>query len=110
RDGLEATRASLRTREAPPGEAAGTEAVRAWACAGLERVTAVSFDAEKPVMRRAAAGELSLEGRALFIVYGFRADGARVERSAPVTLRIANADAALVEGGVPRYTLLLGAV
>jgi hypothetical protein len=97
RDALETTRAALRARGTQPGDAEGIAVLRAWAWKDLERVALVSFDVQgKPEIERKKDKDLlevwDLRGTAVFVVDGFRADGARVERSAVVALRLANAE------------------
>jgi hypothetical protein len=98
RDALETTRAALRRRDAgAAGEPEGIATLRAWAWKDLDRVAMVSFDVEgKPEIERKKEKDFleawELRGTATFVVDGFRADGARVERSAVVALRLANAD------------------
>jgi hypothetical protein len=97
RDALEATRAALRRRDAGATvEPEGMAALRAWAWKDLDRVALVSFDVEgKPEMKKSlleGSERWSLVGKALFVVDGFRADGARVERRARVLLRLLNLD------------------
>jgi enediyne biosynthesis protein E4 len=93
RDALEKTRAALRSRAAAPGDPEGIAALRAWAWTDLERVALVSFDVEgKPGIEKNFLEKWALHGTAVFVVDGFRADGARVERSARVLLELADAD------------------
>ena len=98
RDALETTRAALRKRDAgAPGEPEGIAALRAWAWKDLDRVALVSFDVEgKPEIKRIKKNLLErweLRGTAVFVVDGFRADGARVERAARVSFVLQNVDA-----------------
>ena len=98
RDALETTRAALRKRDAgAPGEPEGIAALRAWAWKDLDRVALVSFDVEgKPEIKRIKKDFLErweLRGTAVFVVDGFRADGARVERAARVLFVLQNVDA-----------------
>jgi hypothetical protein len=98
RDALETTRAALRKRDAgAPGEPEGIAALRAWAWKDLDRVALVSFDVEgKPEIKRIKKDFLErweLRGTAVFVVDGFRADGARVERAARVSFVLQNVDA-----------------
>jgi hypothetical protein len=97
RDALETTRAALRKRDAgAPGEPEGIAALRAWAWKDLDRVALVSFDVEgKPEIKRIKKDFLErweLRGTAVFVVDGFRADGARVERAARVSFVLQNVD------------------
>src|SRR5512141_3192947 len=100
RDALETTRAALRRRDAGgAAEAEGIAALRAWAWKDLDRVALVSFDVEgKPEIERKKKKEKDflevweLRGTATFVVDGFRADGARVERAARVSFVLPNAD------------------
>ena len=87
---------------AQPGEPEGIAALRAWAWKDLDRVALVSFDVEgKPEIERKRERERredflevwELRGTATFVVDGFRADGARVERAAKVAFVLPNADA-----------------
>jgi hypothetical protein len=98
RDALETTRAALRKRDAgAPGEPEGIAALRAWAWKDLDRVALVSFDVKgKPEIKRIKKDFLErweLSGTAVFVVDGFRADGARVERAARVSFVLQNVDA-----------------
>jgi hypothetical protein len=100
RDALETTRAALRAKSAQRGDPEGIAAVRDWAWKDLERIAIVSFDVEgRPEIERKKAKEKDflevweLRGTAVFIVDGFRADGARVERAARVAFVLPNADA-----------------
>src|SRR6266545_1233969 len=105
RDALERTRAALRRRDAGAAkEPDGLAALRAWAWKDLDRVAEVSFDVEgKPTIEKKKEDgkekdkdfleKWELRGTATFVVDGFRADGARVERAARVSLVLANADA-----------------
>jgi hypothetical protein len=98
RDALETTRAALRKRDAgAPGEPEGIAALRAWAWKDLDRVALVSFDVEgKPEIKRIKkdfSERWELRGTAVFVVDGFRADGARVERAARVSFVLQNVDA-----------------
>ncbi|MGZ5426287.1 MAG: FG-GAP repeat domain-containing protein, partial [Thermoanaerobaculia bacterium] len=94
RDALERTRAALRRRDAgSAGESEGIAALRAWAWKDLDRVALVSFDvAGKPEIKKNLLEGWELTGTAAFVVDGFRADGARVERRAHVSLRLPDAD------------------
>jgi hypothetical protein len=96
RDALEKARAALRTRDAQPGDPEGIAPLRAWAWKDLDRVALVSFDVSgKPEIKRIKKDFLEkweLTGTALFTIDGFRTDGARVERSAHVSLRLPDAD------------------
>src|SRR5450759_2270994 len=88
RDALERTRAALRTREAAPADPDGVGALRAWAWADLDRIALVSFDvAGKPEIKKNFLERWTLVGKAVFVVDGFREDGARVERTALVAPR-----------------------
>ena len=109
RDALETTRAALRRRNAgAAGEAEGIEALRAWAWKDLDRVALVSFDvAGKPEIEKVKEKNFlekwELRGTAAFVVDGFRADGARVERAAKVSFVLPNLD---VQGGDFSVSLL----
>jgi len=93
RDALERTRAALRTREAAPADPDGVGALRAWAWADLDRIALVSFDvAGKPEIKKNFLERWTLVGKAVFVVDGFREDGARVERTALVALSVLDAD------------------
>jgi enediyne biosynthesis protein E4 len=96
RDALEATRAALRARDAQPGDPDGIGSLRAWAWKDLERVSLVSFDVEgKPEIKKnflEGSERWTLHGTAVFVVDGFRADGARVERQSTVSLVLLNVD------------------
>jgi hypothetical protein len=93
RDALERTRAALRTREAAPADPDGMDALRAWAWADLDRIALVSFDvAGRPEIKKNFLERWILVGKAVFVVDGFRKDGARVERTALVALSVLDAD------------------
>ncbi|MEX1246090.1 MAG: CRTAC1 family protein [Thermoanaerobaculia bacterium] len=77
RDGCEAARRALRSREATPADPEGIAALRSWAWDGLDRLAYVHYRVEKP---RHDGEETS--GPVTFTVGGFRPDGSRVERSA----------------------------
>lgn len=85
RDACEATRRALRSREATPADPDGIAALRCWAWNGLERIGYVDFRVEKPQHEIGRDRERT-SGHVLFTVGGFRPDGARVERSAEVTV------------------------
>src|ERR1017187_6443299 len=103
RDALETTRAALRRRDAgAAGEPEGIATLRAWAWKDLDRVALVSFDVEgKPEIERRKEKDKDkdflerweVRGTAVFVVDGFRADGARVERAARVAFVLPNSDA-----------------
>jgi hypothetical protein len=99
RNALETTRAALRRRDAgAAGEPEGIAGLRAWAWKDLDRVALVSFDVEgRPEIKKdlLERGRWALQGKADFVVDGFRADGARVERRALVLLRLPDTDAPL---------------
>jgi len=102
RDALETTREALRAKSAQRGDPEGIAAIREWAWKDLERMAIVSFDVEgKPEIERKKEKDSlevwELRGTAVFTIDGFRGDGARVERSAVVALRLTNADTP--EGG-----------
>ena len=108
RDALETTRAALRRRDAgAPGEPAGIAELRAWAWKDLERVAIVSFDVSgKPEIKKIKKDffeKWELRGTAAFVVDGFRADGARVERAAKVSFLLPNVDA---QGGTFSVSIL----
>src|SRR5450830_662635 len=93
RDALERTRAALRTREAAPADPDGMGALRTWAWADLDHIVLVSFDvAGKPEIKKNFLERWTLVGKAVFVVDGFREDGARVERTALVALSVLDAD------------------
>ncbi|MEO8586630.1 MAG: VCBS repeat-containing protein, partial [Acidobacteriota bacterium] len=107
RDALETTRAALRAKSAQPGDPEGIAALRTWAWKDLDRIELISFDVTgKPEIRKTSEKDKEkdflerweLGGTAVFVVDGFRADGARVERSALVSLLLPDADSA---GGSP---------
>jgi hypothetical protein len=81
RDGVEAARRALKSRDPRPGDPDGIAPLRAWAWKDLDRIAAVSFRVEKP-SHDVSPGRERTAGRVAFTVDGFRADGARVERSA----------------------------
>src|ERR1022692_2302256 len=106
RDALERTRAALRSRDAQQGDPEGIAALRAWAWKDLDRIAIVSFDVEgKPEIERKREKEKDkneekdflelweLRGTATFVVDGFRADGARVERAARFAFVLPSVDA-----------------
>jgi hypothetical protein len=81
RDACEATRRSLRSREATSGDPDGIAPLRAWAWDGLDRIAFVDYRVEKPTHDIRGGHEVT-SGRVAFTVGGFRSDGARVERAA----------------------------
>jgi hypothetical protein len=81
RDACEATRRALRSRDATAADPAGIGELRAWAWKGLDRLGYVDYRVEKPTHEIGSSQEKT-SGRVVFHVGGFRADGARVERSA----------------------------
>jgi enediyne biosynthesis protein E4 len=85
RDGVEAARRALASRQPRSDDPAGIAALRAWVWKDLDRVASVSFRVEKPSHEIAASRERTA-GRVEFTVDGFRTDGARVERSAAATV------------------------
>ncbi|MGE5275911.1 MAG: CRTAC1 family protein [Acidobacteriota bacterium] len=85
RDACEATRRALRSRVATAGDPEGIAALRSWAWAGLERIGYVDFRVQKPSHEIRPERERT-SGRVLFTVGGFASGGARVERSAEVTV------------------------
>jgi len=85
RDGVEAARRALRSRDARPADPDGIAPLRAWAWKDLDRIAAVSFRVEKP-SHDASPGRERTAGRVAFTVDGFRSDGARVERTASATV------------------------
>ncbi|HEX4438445.1 MAG TPA: CRTAC1 family protein [Thermoanaerobaculia bacterium] len=85
RDACEAARRALRSRETTPADPAGIGPLRDWAWSGLDRVGYVDYRVEKPTHRTGGPVETTT-GSVTFTVGGFRADGARVERSARVTV------------------------
>jgi hypothetical protein len=100
RDALETTRGALRRPDAGAAvEPEGIAVLRAWAWKDLDRVAIVSFDVDgKPEIERKKEKDKDflerweLRGTAIFVVDGFRTDGARVERSAKVAFVLPNAD------------------
>ncbi len=90
RDANEAIRRALRNPSAAETDPDGIAELRAWAWNGLDRLGYVDYRVEKPTHD----GETTT-GPVTFTVGGFRADGARVERSA---------SAVVTEAG-GRYTL-----
>src|SRR5664280_2848232 len=97
-----ASLARLRRNGGAAGEAEGIEALRAWAWKDVDSVALVSFDVEgKPEIERRKEKEKEkdflerreVRGTAVFVVDGFRADGARVERAARVAFVLPNSDA-----------------
>ena len=106
RDALETTRAALRAKSAQQGDPEGIRTIREWAWKDLDRIAIVSFDVEgKPEIERKREKEKErekdkdflevweLRGTAVFVVDGFRADGARIERAAKVAFVLPNTDA-----------------
>jgi enediyne biosynthesis protein E4 len=85
RDGVEASRRALKSRDPRPGDPDGIAPLRAWAWKDLDRIAAVSFRVEKPSHDVSARRERTA-GTVMFTVDGFRSDGARVERTASVTV------------------------
>jgi hypothetical protein len=85
RDACETTRRALRSREATTADPAGVAALREWAWSGLERIGYVDYRVDRPKHETGGAVERTT-GPVTFTVGGFRADGARVERSALVTV------------------------
>ena len=85
RDACEAARRSLRSRAATPADPEGIAELREWAWGGLDRIGYVDYRVEKPRHETGGAVEKTT-GEVTFSVGGFRADGARVERSARATV------------------------
>ncbi len=85
RDGCEAARRALRSREAGAAEPAGIAALRSWAWDGLDRLGYVDYRVEKPIHDIRPERERT-SGRVVFTVGGFRTDGTRVERAAETTV------------------------
>ena len=83
RNAVEETRRALWRREPAPADPAGLEPLRQWAWKDLDRIAWVSTRVEKPAHVFSPSHETT-RGRVRFTVGGFRADGARVERSAEV--------------------------
>jgi enediyne biosynthesis protein E4 len=81
RDACEEARRALKHREATPADPQGIAPLRAWAWTDLEQIAYIEFRVEKPDHDIAPDRERT-SGRVLFTVGGFRADGARIERSA----------------------------
>ncbi len=81
RDGCEATRRALRSREATAADPTGISELRAWAWRDLARIAYVDYRVEKPTHDLTPGAEKTT-GRVAFTVGGFRSEGVRVERSA----------------------------
>ena len=81
RDGNEAVRRAIRSRETTAADPEGVAALRSWAWDGLERIGYVEYRVEKPTHEIGKTQEKTT-GRVVFTVGGFRADGARIERAA----------------------------
>ena len=81
RDGCEAARRAIRSRETTAADPEGLAELRAWAWQDLERFGYVDYRVEKPAHDVRLDRETT-SGRVVFTVGGFRADGARVERAA----------------------------
>ncbi len=95
RDANEAVRRAVRSRTATATDPGGIAELRAWAWNGLDRLAFVDYRVEKPTHD----GEATT-GRVAFTVGGFRADGARVERSASaIVTSAAPSPASGTEGG-----------
>ena len=88
RDAAEETRRALKRRDPAPSDPAGLARLREWAWKDLDRVAWISYRVEKPEHEISASRE-ETHGRVRFTVGGFRAGGARVERSADVLLACA---------------------
>jgi enediyne biosynthesis protein E4 len=85
RNACEATRRALRRRESARDDPDGTAALRDWAWKDLVRLGYVDYRVAKPTHETAGTHETTT-GTVTFTVGGFRADGARVERSAAATV------------------------
>jgi hypothetical protein len=85
RDGCEAVRRALRSREPTAADPDGIAELRAWAWKGLERIGYVDYRVEKPTHEIFPSRERT-SGRVVFMVGGFRADGARVEKAGSVVV------------------------
>jgi hypothetical protein len=85
RDGIEDVQRALKSRDAVAGEPEGVALVRAWAWSGLDRLAFVTYEV-RPPSHEVSDGMDRTEGLVYFTVGGFRADGARVERSAAATV------------------------
>ena len=85
RDGCEAARRALRSRDATAADPGGLAPLRAWAWDGLDRLGYVDYRVEKPQHEVRPERETTT-GRVVFFVGGFRSDGARVERAAETTV------------------------
>ena len=80
RDGIETVRHALRDRDGKEPGPEGIAPLRNWAWHGLDRLGYVTYDVRKPVHAGDDPGRTS--GDVYFTIGGFRADGARIERSA----------------------------
>jgi enediyne biosynthesis protein E4 len=86
RDGCEATRRALRSREATDADPEGVAALRGWAWNGLDRMAYADYRVDRPKHEiTGAAGTTT--GTVVWTVGGFRPDGARVERSASAIVK-----------------------
>jgi hypothetical protein len=81
RDATGAVGRARRRRAPTAGEPDGMAPMRAWAWQRLDRIAFVDYRVEKPTHDIRAAREAT-SGGVVFTVGGFRADGARIERSA----------------------------
>jgi enediyne biosynthesis protein E4 len=87
RDGCEATRRALRSREATAADPAGIGTLRAWAWKDLDRLGYVEYRVEKPKHEISKTAEKTV-GAVVFTVGGFEGNGARVERAARVRVTV----------------------
>ncbi len=85
RNAIEDTRRAMRKRDPAPSDPAGIGRLRDWAWNGLDRIAWISYRVEKPAHDISPEREVT-RGRVRFTLGGFRASGARVERSADVLI------------------------
>ncbi|HEY6066588.1 MAG TPA: hypothetical protein VIY96_10545, partial [Thermoanaerobaculia bacterium] len=85
RDAVETTRRALKRRDASPDDPEGVVVVRQWAWSGLDRIAYVSYEVRRPTHEIGKSTDVT-SGLVYFTVGGFRADGARIERSAAATV------------------------
>jgi hypothetical protein len=85
RDAIEEVQRALKRRERGPGDPTGIAMVREWAWSGLDRIAFVTYEVRRPTHEIGKSRD-TVSGIVFFTVGGFRADGARVERSAAATV------------------------
>jgi hypothetical protein len=87
RDGIEEVQQALKSHEPTDEDPYGMEPLRKWAWSGLNRISWVTYEVEKPRHEVSRASDKTF-GLVLFTVGGFRSDGARVERSARANVTV----------------------